>query len=120
VGGRSAAAQVVIVHRGQVVVRERIAVHELERGARHQGAFARRVEQGRGLHHEEWPQPLAAAEAHMAHRVDQPLRAGPLLGQHFQREQVLEQALDVGRNRIEALAERRPGIRYVIHIASPK
>ena len=38
VRGRPAAAQVVVVHRRQVVVHQRIAMHELDRGAGHQRA----------------------------------------------------------------------------------
>ena len=45
VGGRLAAAQIVIVHRRQVVVHQRIAMHAFERGAGQQRALARHVEQ---------------------------------------------------------------------------
>ncbi len=118
VRGRPPAAQIVIVHRGQVVVRQRIAVHELERGARHQGALARRLEQRGGLDHQERAQPLSAREAHVAHRVHQALRAGALLGERRVIEQALQHALDIGRDTIEALPERRAGVGHIIHVWS--
>ena len=95
VRGRPAAPQVVIVHRGQVVMHERIAVHEFERGAGHQGALARRLEQRRGLDHQERPQPLAAAEAHIAHRIHQALRPRALLGQRRRRRAAGRAALSM-------------------------
>ena len=45
VRGRLAAPQVVVVHRRQIVMHQRIAVHAFERRARHQRALARHVEQ---------------------------------------------------------------------------
>ena len=80
VRGRPPAPQIVIVHRRQVVVRERVTMHELERGAGHQCALARRLEQGCGLDHQERPQPFSAAEADMAHCVHQALRPRTLTG----------------------------------------
>ena len=118
VRGRAPAAQVVIVHRGQIVVRQRIAVHELERGAGHQRALARRLEQRGGLDHQERAQPLSAGEAHVAHRVHQPLRARALLGKRRIVEQALEHALDIGGDTIEALPERRSGVGHIIHVWS--
>ena len=94
---------------------ERIAMHELQRRAHHQRALARRLDQRRGLDDEKRAQPFAAAEAHMAHRLHQALRTRPLLGQRRRGEQLLKQALSVGRDPIEALPESRPGIHYVSH-----
>ncbi len=72
---RTAATQIVVVHRRQVVMDQRIAMHAFERGAGHQPALTRHVEQGRALHDQKRTQPLAAAEARIAHRVQQALRA---------------------------------------------
>ncbi len=119
VRGRLAAAQIVIVHRGQVVMRKRIAVHELQRCAGHQGALARRLEQRGGFDHEERPQPLAAREAHVAHGLHQPRRARALLGKHRPIEQAFEQALDIGSDTVEALSKHRPGILGVSHHSCP-
>ena len=49
VHGRPAAAQIVVVHRRQVVMHQRIAVHEFDRGAGHQRVLAPDAEQRRGL-----------------------------------------------------------------------
>ena len=74
VHGGPAAAQVVVVHGGQVVVHQRVAVHALEsRGGRQRG-LARHAEQTRALEHQERAQPLAAAERCMAHGCCQPGR----------------------------------------------
>ena len=50
---RPAAAQVVVVHGGQIIVNQGIAVHAFERGAGHERALARNREQGAGLSHQE-------------------------------------------------------------------
>ena len=91
-------------------MRERIAVHAFERGARHQGALARRLEQDCGLDHQERAQPLASAQTHMAHRLHQALRTRALVGQRGRVEQPLEQALCVSGHSIEPLPERRCGV----------
>jgi hypothetical protein len=116
VRGRPSAPKIVIVHRRQVVMRERVAMHAFERRAGHQGVPARRLEQRGGLDHEKRPQPFAAAERHMAHRIHQPLRACALLGEHGVVEQQAEQRFGVGRNAVEALPERRSGVDHVVHV----
>ena len=75
VRGRPAAPQIVVVHRRQIVMHQRIAMDAFERGAGHQRVLARHAEQGRALHHQKRPQPLAAAERGIAHRVEQARRA---------------------------------------------
>ncbi len=66
-----AAPQVVVVHRRQVVVHQRIGVQHLDRGGDPRGAGLRHREQGGGLHHQEGPQPLAAAQRGVAHGLGQ-------------------------------------------------
>ena len=73
---RLPAPQVVIVHRRQVVVHQRVAMHAFERRAGHQRLLARDLEQRRAFHHQEGPEPLAAAEAGIAHGLDQARRRG--------------------------------------------
>ena len=73
VDGGLAAAEVVVVHRGQVVVDQRVAVEELDRETGGKGARGADVEHRRRLAHEQRPEALAAAERGMAHRGDQPL-----------------------------------------------
>jgi hypothetical protein len=48
---RPAAPQIVVVHGGQIVVRERVAMHAFECRASHQGLLARHIEQRRALDH---------------------------------------------------------------------
>src|SRR6185437_16899539 len=81
VRGRTAAAQVVVVHRRQVVVDQRIAVDAFDRAA---GAQRRRrvaAERAGGLDGQERPQPLAAAERAVTYGVEHPLRPRDLAGQ---------------------------------------
>ena len=79
VRGRPAAAQIVIVHRGQVVVHQRVAMHAFERRAGHQGLLARRPRTARrDSTTRNGPQPLAAAEARIAHGIEQARRPGLL------------------------------------------
>ena len=72
VAGRLAAAQVVVVERGEIVVDERVGVQHLERGTQFgdsAGQFAAACDHARGLHAEDGPQPLAAGEDAVAHRA---------------------------------------------------
>ena len=75
---RLAAAQVVVVHRRQVVVDERVAMQELDRGAGLHDAGVVAPEEAGGLDDEERPQALAAGERRVPHRRHQPRRAGDL------------------------------------------
>ena len=113
--GRPAAAEIVIVHRRQVVMRKRITVHAFECGAGHQRLLARRLEQGGGLDHEKRAQPLAAAERHVAHRVHDALRPRALPIERRRAEQPIEQALGVGGALIEPLPELALRVGGVVH-----
>jgi hypothetical protein len=75
---RPAPAQVVVVHRRQVVVDERVAVQQFEGGPGAQRTGTLPSEQARGLDDEERPQPLAAAERRVPHRREKAARAGDL------------------------------------------
>ena len=75
---RLAAAQVVVVHRRQVVVNERVAMQELDRGAGLHDSGVVAAEEAGGLDDEERPQALAAGERRVPHRRHQPRRAGDL------------------------------------------
>ena len=63
VRGGPAAAEIVVVHRRQVVMHQRVAVHELDGGAGHQRMLALDAEQRGRLDRQKGPQPFAAAEA---------------------------------------------------------
>ncbi len=70
-GGRAAAPQVVVVHGGQVVVDQRIAMNHLERRTGPERPLALEAERPGGLDHEERPQSFAAPERRIAHRLPQ-------------------------------------------------
>ena len=87
-----AAAQIAVVHRRQIVMDQRIAVDAFQRRAGQQRGLARNAEHRRALDHQERPQPLAAAEARIAHRLHQPLRPRDLVGQQRVRQQFASRA----------------------------
>ena len=105
VHGRLAAAQVVIVHRRQVVMHQRIAVQQFERAAGEQRAIAWRAEQSGGLDHEERTQALAAAERAGAHGLQQARRPRRFARQHRTVEQMREQRFAVGGDGGQAVGE---------------
>jgi hypothetical protein len=67
VDGRLAAAQVVVVHAGQVVVHEAVGVDAFDGRRRADRRGLGRVEERRGLHGEESAQPFATREHGVAH-----------------------------------------------------
>jgi hypothetical protein len=72
-----AAAQIVVVHRRQIVMHQRVGVQQLHRRPDAGGTAPVDAEQGGTLHHQNGAQPLAAAQAGIAHRLHHP-RLGPL------------------------------------------
>jgi hypothetical protein len=68
VHSRLAAAQIIIIHRGQIVMDQRIAMHTFQRGGRDQGAFRAAAATGpMGREQQKRPQPLAAGQSGMPH-----------------------------------------------------
>ena len=67
VAGGFATAHVVIVHRGQIVMHQRVGVQHLDAGGNAGGAAAIDTEQGGGLHHDEGAHALAAAKHGVSH-----------------------------------------------------
>ena len=96
VDGRAAAAHVVVVHRGQVVMHQRVAMHHLQCTGRAHRAVFRHAEQRRRLHQQEGPQPLAAAKRAMADRGEQGGRAGGFARQWRWLQQGVEAGLEGG------------------------
>ena len=70
--GRLAAAEVVVIHRRQVVVNQGIGVHHLDGGGGVDGPGARHLEEAGTREHQEGPEPLAAREEGIAHRLEEP------------------------------------------------
>ena len=69
--GGPAAAQVVVVHGGQVVVHQAVDVDELDRGGRGIEQFERRAERFAGGVHQHRPHAFAARERAVAHGFEQ-------------------------------------------------
>jgi hypothetical protein len=69
VARRPPAAEVVVVHRRQVVVDQRIGVDELERARERQGAGRRHARDLAGREREDRADPLAAGEQAVAERL---------------------------------------------------
>ncbi len=118
---RPAAAEIVIVHRRQIVVDQRIAVDQLDGGRRYEAQFARQPEHPGRLAQQERPQPLAAVERAMAHGGEQPLRRLARAGQRFRLQQRVQCALDLGGVLCEfvvkaghgrAFSQKRPAVNH--------
>ena len=68
--GRPSAPEIVVVHAGQIVMHERIGVHRLDRRGHPKRAMRdQRRTDLRRTQHEKRPQPLAAGEDGVAHRL---------------------------------------------------
>ena len=72
---RLAAAKIVVIHGGKVVVNQRIAVNAFERCADAQGGLPVAAEKGGAFHHQKGPQTLAAIQDTVAHCGEE--RCGP-------------------------------------------
>ena len=83
VNRRPPPAQVVVVHGGQIVVDERIAMQQFHRAAGPERAGGVVAQQSRSLHGEEGPEALAAPERRMPQGLHEARRPGDLAGAHF-------------------------------------
>ena len=100
-----AAAEIAVVHCRQIVMNQRIAVNAFERRAGKQRSVARNSEHGRTLDHQERPQPLAAAEARVAHGLHQAFRPRDFIGQNGVGQQLPEQGFGVLRGSVQSFRE---------------
>ena len=91
VDGGFAASEIVIVHRRQIVMNQRIDMDAFERERGAAGAIPIHPEQPRGGEDEQRPQALAAADRRMAHR---PVEIGA--GIVGDRQQLVEPPIDIG------------------------
>ena len=98
-----AAAQVVVVHGGQVVVDQRVAVDALDRRRRAQKAriVGSEPEQPGRFDHQRRAEPLAAVQDAVAHGVDQPLRPRDLPPFRLRGEQAVKRLLHARRGRLK-------------------
>ena len=74
--GRLAAAQIVVVHRGQVIVDEGISMDALERQSKRVFPLPLAAERIERRKKEDGPQPLPACKQGIAHGIRKPARAG--------------------------------------------
>src|ERR1700728_344085 len=95
VGGRLSTPQGIIVHRRQVVVNKRVAMHAFERRARHQGTRARDLDKTRTFHHQEWTETLPATQAGVAHDLDKSRGPFDLALDRSRGQETFEEILDV-------------------------
>ena len=86
--------QVVVVHRRQIVVDERIGVDAFDRRARAHRTVVGAPKRPRRLDGQERPQPLAAAERRIAHRLDEAPGPREFAGLGLEAKQNFELALD--------------------------
>ena len=91
--------QIVIVHRRQIVMDQRIAVHAFERRRDPQRIGRVGVEQRGAFHDQQGPQPLAAVEDAVPHRGQQAGRPSDLAGAGADGQQPVEHGFDLGRAR---------------------
>jgi hypothetical protein len=103
--GRTPAAQVVVVHRRQIVVHQRVAMNAFERGAGEQRLYAWDIEQCGGLRHQKRTHAFAAAEAGIAHGFEQALRPRDLTGDRRRLQQPVEQRFGVPGGGVEPRGE---------------
>src|SRR5262249_24231603 len=106
VRGRLSAPQFVIVHCGQIVVHQRIAMDALERGASHQCVRSRHAKQACRFDDEKWAEPFAAAEARIAHGLNEAHRPRQFAGRGRGGQQPIEQRLGFRRYRVEPRQKR--------------
>ena len=108
VRGRAAAAHVVVVHRRQVVVDERVGVDELERRREGQEVVLVAADRAGGGERQDRADALAACQQAVAHRLDEPCDRG-VFGERQPVELVLDQPLQlvgVGHCAVGFLQER--------------
>ncbi len=99
---RPPAPQVVVIHGGQVIVYERVAMDAFERAGCIQRLIRADAEQGRALDHEEGPEALAAAERAISHRFEQPRRNR---AKAFPRQPIVEVAFNTACMSFEAFCK---------------
>ncbi len=92
--GRTSAPQIVIIHRRQVVMDERVTMHAFKRYRRVQRRFICDAAKSGTFQNEERPEPFAAAHRRIAHRFHQPFRN--VLRARRLRQPIIEPLLDLG------------------------
>ena len=113
---RQAAPQIVVVHRRQIVMDQRIAMDAFERRGDSERRLSAHRKKRRAFHHQKRPEPLAAAQLAVPDRLHEARRPHDLAGACPSGEQSLHERLDLGGARRQHHLERGIGIR--LHGAS--
>src|SRR4029077_5036816 len=79
----------------------------------HQRLLTRHAEETGALDHQKWAEPLARAEARIAHGVEQARRPGQFVARQSAAEKLIEQAFGVLRNLIEPILELRCSVHII-------
>ena len=103
--GGAAAAQIVVVHRGQVIVHQAVDVNELDGRRRRIEQLERRTERFAGGIHQHRPHALAAGQRAVAHGFEQ-ARRGSAIDLERARQHAFD-ALLVQRNAVSQETRRR-------------
>ena len=111
---RLAAPQIVIVHARQIVVDQRVDVDAFDRERDPHRPFAIDLEQVAGGDDQHRPDPLAAADRGVAHRLVEP---GARVGGDF--EQGIEGAVDAGADLIERGPEGHSPPKGAVPLGAP-
>ena len=90
VNGRPSAAEVVVVHRRQVVMDEAVAMEAFERRGGFDDGAAGLAEEAGAFDEKEGTEPLAAAERGVTHGGKEPWRPGDFAGLPFGRQEPVE------------------------------
>jgi hypothetical protein len=99
--GRLAAAKIVVVHRWQVVMHERVAMHALNRTGGRKGARFRHTEERCAFDQQERAQAFSAA-GRVPHRFHEPRRTENFTALGLTAQQRCERRFRGGGNRVEA------------------
>ena len=105
---RLAAPEFIVIHRGQVVMDERIAVDEFERAARALRLGLVAVEERSRCADEIGPDALAAAERRITHGVEEPIlimRVEPSLGRGERRRLADQEPVESGLGTLGSLGK---------------
>jgi hypothetical protein len=99
------APQGVIIHAGEIIMHQRIAMYALQCGRRHKGIFWRDTKESGGLGYEKRAQALSAAEGRISNSLQQPFRPDALSLRWIRFQQAVEEGFYVPGNSSEPMLE---------------
>ena len=117
--GRSSSPQIVVVHRRQIVMHERVAMDHLQRASRSKRAVAGNAEKPGRFDDQKGPQPLAAAQRRIAHGLQQAGGPRDLAFEPRRRQQRVERCLGRPGGAFEPGDKLVHAVRDIHAMASP-